>query len=82
MLVAAAIRAELLRVADPSKAAPMAKYMKHVQPFMGVQSGPLRAAVSSALDATVGDGKVRLVRCVWCFSPGRAYSSDGGADSK
>ena len=50
MSLAAELRARLLAKADASRAPAMQAYMKSAMPYMGVQSGEMRA-VSKALFA-------------------------------
>lgn len=45
------IRCALHETADPDKAAPMAAYVHHVQPFLGVQAPVVRRIVRDALRA-------------------------------
>lgn len=65
----AAIRDNLARVADPTKAAPMQAYMKSAMPYLGVQTPPLRRVcrdVFAAHPLTSIEEWRETVLALWC----------------
>jgi 3-methyladenine DNA glycosylase AlkD len=63
-----AVRAELVRVADPNRAAAMQAYMKSAMPYLGVAAQPLGAAckrVFAGFPLPTADAWQDAVRALW-----------------
>ena len=76
------LRAALEAVADPERAEPMAAYMKHHFPFLGVPTPARRAAQKPTLDTLAGaDGEAVLALAEACWREPERELQQVGADA-